>query len=127
MSLGCGYWVDEDTESDFAAERPWFARGYVAITYRDHTRNPDPQRLVDLANALLSQVPGSEEHFINFAFDIVPLRGFFDAQERFYELVMNVAGRGRSSTDARRAFDYATLALAKAVAAKHGRVDTAIA
>lgn len=77
MSVGCGYWITEDPEFTVAAELPWFARGYIAITYRDDTRNSDPQRLVDLATGLLFRVGGSEEHFINFAFDVVPLRGFF--------------------------------------------------
>jgi hypothetical protein len=118
MSLGCGRRALPVPNAE-AGEATHVCDGYVQLAYRDHALNADPERLIKLAQIILSKIGASGDIHFQFEMIIEPLRAFF-GHGGCYCLMVQPRGYARSEVAALVAWDHAAELVAAAFTQLHG-------
>jgi hypothetical protein len=113
ISIGCDCHAFERSTPENDSPR-WSVGGYIAVAFKDAERNLDPNKLVEVACYILSEIGPSSEHQIAFEMIVEPLKYFFDHPD-CHALMIKPFGRGDDEPQAWAAFDYAAGAVADAI------------
>jgi len=114
MSLGCERAIFP-RQSGRREDPNYLCGGYIQVAYRDSVLNAAPDRLIALAQRLLSGIGASSEHHIGFTMIVEPLRSFFGDANR-YALMIKPLGYGNSRVVARSAWEHAARSIASGFA-----------